>query len=300
MTARPARARRALLFVPGTRPDRFEKALASGADAVCVDLEDAVAPERKAEARANALAFLAAASGGATGGETGVELTLRINAIGSASGRSDLDELTAGGGRPDAVMVPKVDGPESVQRLADRLASWMPDRAPAVLPLVESAAGLHQVEEIASASPHVGGLVFGGVDLAAELRCSTGWEALLYARSRVVHAAALAGVPAIDMPFLDVHDVDALAREARAARELGFAGKLVIHPAQVSTVQDAFTPTVDEVDRARRVVEAAEQARGRGAFLLDGRMVDEPVLRAARDTLARAGDRAGNREAASP
>ncbi len=273
---------------------------------MCLDLEDSVAPAHKDEARANAMEFLSRLGESEAPPDADVEVILRINPAASADGERDLQALSEGTARPDAVMVPKVAGPEGVREVAALLArpaaDLGSDGGPVLMPLIETAPGLQAVEEVAASTPQVTAIVFGGIDLATELGCSTDWEALLYARSRVVHAAALAGVAAIDMPFLDVRDADGLQREALAARRLGFAGKLVIHPTQVPVVQRAFTPTEQEIEHARRVVEAARTDDSLGVFLLDGKMVDAPVLRAAERTLARSirpGDR-GEAAAAAP
>ena len=288
---RPIRPRRALLFVPGTHADRFEKAVASGVDSVCIDLEDSVTEGKKNQARQNAVDYILSVAAAGTGAG-GPELIVRINTPKSDAGLEDLEALERNGARPDAIILPKVGGPEAVRSVAERLDASFEEGTPVLLPLIETAAGLHRVEEIATASTGetalVAALLFGGFDLAAELGSSTEWEALLYARSRIVHSAALAGLPSMDMPDRDVRDTEGLARNASAARGLGFSGKMAIHPAQVPVIQDAFSPTDLEVERARRVVVAAEagEADGQGVVLLDGHMVDLPVVRAARSTLA--------------
>ncbi len=153
-----------------------------------------------------------------------------------------------------------------------------------LFPLVETALGFHRLEEIATAAP-VAALVFGGMDLSTQTGGAFSWEPLLYARSRLVLAAALAGIVALDVPFAGIRDPAGLLEEARRSARLGFAGKLAIHPAQVGPIHDAFTPTIDELERARGIIEADAQAGG-GAFLLDGAMVDRPLVLAARRTLA--------------
>ncbi len=286
MTTERALRLRAVLFFPADRPDRYAKALATGADAVCIDLEDAVGPGAKDEARAAAVALLAQPAPEAT-------RLVRMNAPGSAEGDADLEALvgaSAAGHRADALVVPKVGSAEELRRI---ISAWGRRRgnAPRVIPLVETAQGLETAAQIARAEK-VAAVLLGGVDLATELGCEIGWDELLYARSRLVHAAALARIPAIDMPFLDVRDTAALAEEARRAARLGLRGKIAIHPAQVAAIQAAFTPAPDAVARARAVVDAYERAGG-GVALLEGRLVELPVLEAARRTLAAAaeGDR---------
>ena len=270
------RIRRSLLFVPAARPDRFPKALATGADAVCLDLEDGVAPGAKETARGQAFALLAGR------GPSRAEVSLRINDVKTALGRTDLAALAAAGVRPDALMLPKVAGAGEIGEVEAALAG-----TGAALPLIvqlETAAGLMAAAEIAAASPNVSAVFFGAVDLAADLGCAVEWEALLHARSRVVLAAGAAGVSALDSPWMDVPAVAALAGESRRARRLGFAGKAAIHPSQVPVIQRAFSPSAEEVAWARKVVAAYERQQG-GVLLVDGRLVERPVVRSARRNL---------------
>ena len=275
MTTR--RVRRSVLFVPAIRPDRFEKAIATGADAVCLDLEDGVAFGQKDEARDKALALLAERP------PCRAEVILRVNEPASDLGDRDLAAVLAAGIRPDALMVPKVGEPETILVLERRLAPALEG-----LPLVvqiETARGLAAAEAIATASPNIAVLFFGAVDLSAELGCAIEWDALLYARSRVVAAAALAGVGAMDTPFMDVAATAKLGDEARAVRCLGFTGKAAIHPTQVRVIQAAFSPDDDEVARAGRIVEAYEANEG-GVLLVDGKLVERPVIASAQRILA--------------
>lgn len=270
------RIRRSLLFVPAVRPDRFPKALATGADAVCLDLEDGVAPGAKETAREQAFALLAGRE------PSRAETSLRINDVKTALGRADLAALAAAGVRPDALMLPKVAGAGEIAEVEAALAG-----TGAALPLIvqlETAAGLTAAADIAAASPNVSAVFFGAIDLAADLGCAVEWEALLYARSRVVLAAGAAGVSALDSPCMDVPAVDALAGESRRARRLGFAGKAAIHPSQVPVIQQAFSPSAEEVAWARKVVAAYERQQG-GVLLVDGQLVERPVVRSARRNL---------------
>ena len=272
-----SRIRRSVLFVPAIRPDRFEKAIATGVDAVCLDLEDGVASWQKDEARRHAMTLLADRP------ERRAEVVLRVNEPGSALGDRDLAAVLAAGVRPDALMVPKVGDPNTIRALERRLA-------PAIegLPLVvqiETARGLAAVEAIATASPNVAVLFIGAVDLSAELGCAIEWDALLYARSRVVAAAALAGVDAMDTPCMNVSATAQLGDEARAVRRLGFVGKAAIHPTQVPVIQAAFSPNADEVAWAVRIVKAYEANDG-GVLLVDGKLIERPVIASARRMLA--------------
>ncbi len=268
---------RSILFVPGDRPDRFAKAMASGADAICIDLEDAVPPGRKAGARVSAAGFLKERAGGSP------QVIVRVNDPGSKAGQQDA-AILADCPPPDAFMIPKVTTDAGVWNARAFLGDDVP-----LIPIVETAPGLENASLIAAAAPAVGAIVFGGFDLSVELGAEPGWEPLLYARSRVVHAAALGGVDAIDMPSRELRDMAAVRGEARKARRLGFAGKVAIHPAQVPALHEVFTPSRDEVRRARRIVEA-DRAAGGGAVAVKGRMVDRPVVEAARRVLERAGE----------
>ena len=211
------------------------------------------------------------------------EVILRVNEPASALGDRDLAAVLAAGVRPDALMVPKVGEPETIRALDQRLAPALEG-----LPLVvqiETARGLAAAEAIAAASPNVAVLFFGAVDLSAELGCAIEWDALLYARSRVVVAAALAGVDAMDTPCMDVAATAQLGDEARAVRRLGFTGKAAIHPTQVRVIQAAFSPDDDEVAWAGRIVEAYEANAG-GVLLVDGKLVERPVIASAQRILA--------------
>ena len=179
-------------------------------------------------------------------------------------------------------MIPKVRTAGGVRRAARLLGDGAP-----LFALIETALGLENAADIGQASPAVAGLVFGGFDLALELRADPSWEPLLYARSRVVHAAALSGLDAIDMPSVDFGEMRRLREEAGRVRLLGFAGKMAIHPAQLPVIHEVFTPSELEVERALRILDADREAGG-GAVALEGRMVDRPVAEVARRVLARA------------
>ena len=263
---------RSLLFVPGNRPERFEKALVAGADAVCIDLEDAVAPDAKGEAREAVRVFLA----------QGVRPGVGVRVNGPTSEHLDADCRAISGLPLAFVMIPKVESPGQVASLRIRLGDEIP-----LWPIIESPEGLRQAWDIA-AVPGVGGVLFGAADYSAEVGCTLEWDALLYARGALAAAAARAGVELLDVPYLDIGDTAGLAESTRRAKALGFTGRACIHPNQVASVNAAYTPLVSEVERAERIIAAFDAADG-AAALLDGKLIELPVVRAARRTLERAG-----------
>ena len=267
---------RSILFVPGHRPDRFAKALATGADAVVIDLEDAVPPGEKAAARAAVLARPAAPAG--------VALGVRMNPLATPEGIADLAALIAAEA-PDFLMLPKTESAEELRIVHRAFARHA--RAPRLVALIESAEGLARAGAIA-AEPGCAALGLGAVDLAAELGCQVAWEPLLAHRAALVAAAARAGGRGVvDVPFLSLDDEAGLAEETRRVAALGFTGKLAIHPRQVATIQAVLTPPPEQVAWARRVIAAFDAAAG-GVCVVDGKMVDVPVQRAALRVLARA------------
>lgn len=273
--------RRSFIFMPGLKPEMFAKAAASGADLVCIDLEDAIHPADKTAARAKTLALMAALPPA-----PGVEVAVRINALSTPEGLLDLAAVVAAGrGGPPALMLPKVASPGEVALVSQLLDGADLDTALHVI--VESAAGLEDCWQIARASPRLQALFFGAVDLSADIGATNLWEALLYARSRVVAAAAGAGLDAIDVPWLDLADMAGMAAEAQAARRLGFVGKGAIHPRQIPAINEAFTPSPGEIAHARRIVAAFEEA-ATGLVVIDGKLIEKPVLRAMERLLRRA------------
>lgn len=253
-----ARRMQSLLFVPGARPDRFAAALASGADAVCIDLEDAVPAEGKGAARRAALDAL---------GDP--RLVIRINGLTTDFGRSDVETLGAAARRPPLLFLPKV---ESAAELAPAIALGIP-----LVPLIETPRGLRVAHEIASA-PNVVAMMFGGGDFSAELGVELAWEPLLFARSQFVLACAEAGVPAIDVPFIRLDDEAGLAGETRRAKALGFAAKAAIHPKQIAVIHSVLRPTGEEIAEALEA-DAAFRAAGGAAVRFRGRMLEAPVMR---------------------
>jgi (S)-citramalyl-CoA lyase len=275
----PQPPRRSMLFVPALRPDRFSKAIATGTDIVIVDWEDAVVPERKAEARELTGTFFGEPT------ERPVLRYLRINSPRLPDGLRDLEALFEMEDLPDGIMIPKVESPEEVRWLTEILRPYRKDIE--LFPTVETAKGVRAVAEVALASKATTILGFGAVDLVAETGSDLSWDSLLYTRSQVVLAATEARVEALDTVWIEINDQAGLEKESRQAHALGFTGKAAIHPSQVATINAAFSPSVAEVDLARRIVEAAEGDFS-GALQVDGKMIDEPVIVAAHRTMARA------------
>lgn len=271
MTEPTIRPRRSFIFAPGLKPEMFPKALASGTDIVCVELEDGIAPKDKALARERAMGLFAEPQA-----DDGVERIVRINCLREAFGLADVQAVLSTDTPPPALMLPKVRTPDEVVWLDDLLTErGHPTRLHVI---IETNRALEAVFEIAHCSPRIDALFFGGVDMAAELRCQNAWEPLLYARSRVVHAAAAAGLDVIDVPYLDLEDPVGMVTEAEKARALGFSGKGSIHPKQISALNAVFTPDADEIARARRIIRTFEEA-DTGLVVIDGKLIEKPVLR---------------------
>jgi citrate lyase subunit beta / citryl-CoA lyase len=266
--ALPAAAARSFLFVPGDRPERFEKAAASGADAVIIDLEDAVAPAAKEAARHNAAEWLRA----------GRPALVRVNAVGAPGHEHDIAALRGLGA---AVVVPKAESAEALAAVHAALGGVD------VVALVESVRGVRAVDSLASAAG-VRRLALGNADLAAELGVDAGSHAALaLVRSTLVLASAGAGLPApVDGPTIAFDRPEVLEADLVHARELGFGGKLCIHPRQVAAANEALRPGEAELAWARRILEAAGSTDG--VVAVDGAMIDAPVVRRAEQIVARA------------
>jgi citrate lyase subunit beta / citryl-CoA lyase len=275
---------RSYLYVPGCDERKIEKALAGEADGVVLDLEDAVAPNRKEGARATVARVLES--------EPGKPIFVRINAIGTDLAAADIDAVAAG--HLTGLRLPKVESVEGVRLVAETLEEL--HSGAAIQCLIESALGLERAFEIATSHERVSGISLGEADLAADLGVvdETG---LLYARSRVVAAARAAGLPRpIQSVYTKVGDLEGLRRSTETGKRLGFVGRSAIHPSQVLVVNDVFTPRENEITEARRLLDRLEDetAAGMGAFVLeDGRFVDKAVVESAHLTLALA-----NREVA--
>ena len=261
----------------------------AGADAVCIDLEDAVAPDGKDAARLAAFEFAGTLI------KTPFTIGVRINAVGSPEGLSDLtrfavrereieaepdEDLETLGSGFGFVMIPKAISADDVA--AVRAATSVP-----LWPIVESAEGLRCAWEIAAA-PGVAGVLFGGADFAADLNCTMEWEPLLYARGVLAAACARAGVELLDVPHLDIGNEADLIASTHRIKAMGFTGRACIHPVQIDPVHTVFTPVEAEIAHARRVLAAFKSAGG-GAALLDGKLIEKPLIRAARRILDNAG-----------
>jgi citrate lyase subunit beta/citryl-CoA lyase len=274
---------RSLLFVPGDRPERFAKAAASGADALILDLEDSVAPERKDAARDAIAAYLAE--------PRSVTAFVRINPLDSGLAAGDLQTVLSG--HPDGIVLPKAEGEASVRQVAAKLAGDIP-----ILPIAtETPHAIFQMGSYRGSSERLAGLTWGAEDLPAAIGAATSREAdgsytapYQLARSLTLFGAHAAGVPAIETVFPDFRNLDALAAYAARGRRDGFTGMMAIHPAQVPVINAAFTPSAEEVAHARAVIDLFAANPGAGALQFDGRMVDAPHLKAARAVLALAAD----------
>jgi len=270
-TERVVRPRRSFIFSPGLKPEMFPKALASGTDIVCVELEDGIAPKDKEAARHNAIALFAEPQA-----DDGVERIVRINCLREAFGLADVQAVLATDTPPPALMLPKVRTADEVVWLDNLLTERGHDTRLHVI--IETNAALEAVYDIAKSSPRIDALFFGGVDMAAELRCKNAWEPLLYARSRIVHAAAGQGLDVIDVPYLDLEDPEGMRREAELVRDLGFSGKGSIHPKQIGILNEVFTPDEASIAHARRIIQAFKEA-DTGLVVVDGKLIEKPVLR---------------------
>ena len=268
---------RSYLYVPGSDPRRIEKALASEADAVILDLEDAVAPNRKEEARTTVAEVLRS--------EHEKPVFVRINAPDSVLAEEDVEAVA--GPRLAGLRLPKTESPESVRRVAQRLENLGCEAG--LQCLIESALGLELAFEIARAHEKVVGMSLGEADLAADLGVR-GDAGLLYARSRLVAATRAAGLPGpVQSVYTNVRDAEGLRRSTMEGKNMGFVGRSAIHPAQIEVINEVFTPTEEEVAEAKDLLARLEESTGTGtgAFALeDGRFVDEAVVGSARLTLA--------------
>jgi citrate lyase subunit beta/citryl-CoA lyase len=269
---------RSFLFVPGNRPERFKKAIESGADAVVLDLEDAVGPDQKTAARDAIAAFVARRAAAVEHG-AGAAVLVRINASSTDLGRADLDWLARTPG-VDGILVPKAEAAAAIEDIAARLPAL------AIVPIIESARGYWQVRDVAHA-PGVARLAFGHLDFIADtgIRLGDDERELDSARFAISLASREADLPPpVDGVTVEIQEEALLARDVARSLRFGFLGKLCIHPRQIAGVHRGFAPNDDEVDWALRVVEA-DQASAGGAVQLDGRMIDAPVVLRARKTL---------------
>ena len=283
---------RSLLFVPGDSEKKLDRGLTSGADALIVDLEDSVSADRKAEARATALAFLQSAK------RDGLKLLVRVNALDTGLTDDDLDAIVPG--RPDAIMLPKAAGGASVTHLHAKLSAreaiaGLPEGGIGIVALAtETAASLFTTGTYRDSSPRLAGLTWGAEDLSAELGAEANRDENGYfldpyrlARTLCLAGAANAGVPAIDTVYVDFRNDAGLRRECEEARRDGFTAKMAIHPAQVPVINAVFTPTPDAIAHARSIVAAFEAQPGAGVVGIGGKMYDRPHLVRAKVLLGR-------------
>jgi citrate lyase beta subunit len=278
--------------MPGDSRKKIEKGAAMDVDSSIMDLEDAIAITQKQQARESVAAALREVNFGRA------EKLVRINQV--ISGWLYTDDIAATvDAHPDGYVIPKVESAEQVQQVSDWLAlaedrnGWQANSLK-ILAIIETARGVVNLKEIASSAERLDALIFGAEDLAGDMgarRTPQGWE-VFYARSAVVLHAKAFGLQAIDTVYISLTDPDdsALAQEAHTALEMGYTGKLAIHPKQVAPIQRVFTPTAEEVERAQALVNAfnEQQAQGRGVFEYEGKMIDMPMIRAATATLQRA------------
>ena len=265
------RVRRSFIFTPGLQPEMFPKALVSGADMVCIELEDGIAVKDKDIARKNTINALKTLEV-----KTDVELVVRINCQRTKFGLLDLEAFISSEIKIKAIMLPKVKTPDEIKFIDDLLTDCNLDTDLHVI--METNEALENIYDIAHASKRTVALYFGGVDMAAELRVDNKWENLLYARSKLVHAGASAGLDVIDVPYLDLENMDGMKKEAELVRNLGFTGKGSIHPKQIKILNEVFTPPQDEIVKAKKILEQFNNSNT-GLVVIDGKLIEKPVLR---------------------
>ena len=282
------RSRRALLYMPGDNWKMITKSITLGVDSICMDMEDGAAVNKKAEARATIAKALQELDFGTS------EKLARINSVGSGWEKEDIEAVLPY--QPNGIVIPKVESYDQIEWAssiiedAEYKNGWRLNMI-RILIGVETAKGILNLKDIAS-HPRLDAIIFGGEDFAASIGATRTKDAieLLYARQAVVVACAANDIQPIDIVTIDYKDLDALKAESEFGARLGFSGKQVIHPNQISIVQEAFTPSDESIAYAKRIVETfeASQKEGKGAYSLDGKMVDMPLLRNAQKVLARA------------
>ena len=265
------RVRRSFIFTPGLQPEMFPKALASGADMVCIELEDGIAIKDKDQARKNTIDALKTLEV-----KSGVELVVRVNCQRTKFGLLDLEAFISSKLKVKSLMLPKVKTPEEVTFIDDLLTDCNLDTDLHVI--METNEALESIYDIAHSSKRIVALYFGGVDMAAELRVPNKFENLIYARSKLVHAGASVGVDVIDVPYLDLEDMNGMKKEAELVKNLGFTGKGSIHPKQINILNEIFTPTKEEIIKAKKIVDQFNDSNT-GLVVIDGKLIEKPVLR---------------------
>ena len=265
------KVRRSFIFTPGLRPEMFPKAIASGADMVCIELEDGIAIKDKNEARKNTIEAL-----GTLDVKNDVELVVRVNCQRTKFGLLDLEAIISSKIKVKALMLPKVKTPDEITFIDDLLTDCNLDTDLHVI--METNQALESIYDIAHASKRIVALYFGGVDMAAELRVENTWENLVYARSKLVHAGASVGVDVVDVPYLDLENMDGMKKEAELVKNLGFTGKGSIHPKQISILNEIFTPSSSEISKAKKILDQFNES-DTGLVVIDGKLIEKPVLR---------------------
>ena len=265
------KVRRSFIFTPGLRPEMFPKALVSGADMVCIELEDGIAINDKDEARKNTIEALKTLEV-----QNDVELVVRVNNQRTKFGLLDLEAFVSSKLKVKALMLPKVKTPDEITFIDDLLTDCNLDTDLHVI--MDTNEALENIYDIAHASKRIVALYFGGVDMAAELRVPNSYENLIYARSKLVHAGASVGIDVIDVPYLDLEDMDGMKKEAELVRNLGFTGKGSIHPKQINILNEVFTPSNEEIIKAKRIIDQFN-ASDTGLVVIDGKLIEKPVLR---------------------
>ena len=265
------KVRRSFIFTPGLNPEMFPKALASGADMVCIELEDGIAIKDKDEARKNTINALKTLEV-----KNDVELVVRVNCQRTKPGLLDLEAFISSKLKVKALMLPKVKTPDEITFIDDLLSDCNLDTDLHVI--METNEALENIYDIAHSSKRIVALYFGGVDMAAELRVPNSYENLIYARSKLVHAGASVGVDVIDVPYLDLEDMNGMKKEADLVRNLGFTGKGSIHPKQINILNKVFTPSEEEITKAKKIIDQFN-ASDTGLVVIDGKLIEKPVLR---------------------
>ena len=271
MNSNKISVRRSFIFTPGLKPEMFPKAITSGADMVCIELEDGIAIKDKNEARKNTIEALKNLEV-----KSGVELVVRVNCQRTKYGLLDLEAFISSKLPVKALMMPKVKTPDEVTFIDDLLTDSGLDTDLHVI--METNEALESIYEIAHASKRIVALYFGGVDMAAELRVPNEYKNLIYARSKLVHAGASVGVDVIDVPYLDLDDMDGMKKESELVRDLGFTGKGSIHPKQINILNEIFTPSKEEIMKAKKIVDQFNESNT-GLVVIDGKLIEKPVLR---------------------
>ena len=271
MNSNKINVRRSFIFTPGLKPEMFPKAIASGADMVCIELEDGIAIKDKDEARKNTIDALKNLEV-----KNGVELVVRVNCQRTKFGLLDLEAFISSKLPIKALMLPKVKTPEEITFIDNILTDCGLDTDLHVI--METNEALESIYDIAHASKRIVALYFGGVDMAAELRVPNEYKNLIYARSKLVHAGASVGVDVIDVPYLDLDDMDGMKKESELVRDLGFTGKGSIHPKQINILNEIFTPSKEEIMKAKKIVDQFNESNT-GLVVIDGKLIEKPVLR---------------------